>query len=266
MKTFLTICLLVLLSWQNGNTQFLNCPAPFNQNCVSNVYGPVQLQILRVGLPHVSYAVSDTIRDSVYASDANMETFPITRAGNQRVVGLDEHAFNIVVRDSLGQTVYDGESECVLADSTWSHRVAFGDWYYNRRSIKLAHLRPGRYTLTAIPKATQIASEVVSVNFQVTIPTAIMGSQNQDSFKLNQNYPNPFNSETVISFSLPRAEYVSLSLFNLLGVAIVKLHEGYLHGGYHTFNFSVQSLSSGIYFYRLRTNTKSDTKRLIILK
>jgi hypothetical protein len=73
-----------------------------------------------------------------------------------------------------------------------------------------------------------------------------------EEFKLLQNYPNPFNPATTISFSLPGASIVTLTIFNILGQEVgrpldhVPLDEGETH-----LLFDARSLASGVYLYRL---------------
>lgn len=86
------------------------------------------------------------------------------------------------------------------------------------------------------------------------------------NFYLFQNHPNPFNPSTTIRFSLPKNEYVQLKVFNMLGQEIAKLVDGELNSGEHTVVFNANDLSSGIYFYRLTTDTFSQTKAMGVVK
>jgi hypothetical protein len=85
-------------------------------------------------------------------------------------------------------------------------------------------------------------------------------------FSLNQNYPNPFNSSTIIQFRLPEESDINIKLFNVLGENIQTITDGYYSKGEHSINFSSGKLSSGIYLYKLQTETNSLTKKLIIIK
>jgi len=76
-----------------------------------------------------------------------------------------------------------------------------------------------------------------------------------DEYKLNQNYPNPFNSSTIISFHLPVAGQVSISVFNLLGQDVALVFSGQKSSGEHriTLNMSeYQALAGGMYFVRIK--------------
>ncbi|MDP3683584.1 MAG: glucoamylase family protein, partial [Ignavibacteria bacterium] len=87
-------------------------------------------------------------------------------------------------------------------------------------------------------------------------------------FALNQNYPNPFNPETMISYQLPTNSFVTLKIFDVLGNQIAELVNGMQSAGkYHTnFQSKDYDLSSGIYFYQLKTEQFTQTKKMLILK
>jgi glucuronoarabinoxylan endo-1,4-beta-xylanase len=87
------------------------------------------------------------------------------------------------------------------------------------------------------------------------------------SFSLEQNYPNPFNSSTVISFSLPSKSSVILRVFDMMGREVATLVNEELAAGNHYLQWDASDVSSGVYFYRLRTNTGyMQTKKLLLLK
>lgn len=99
-------------------------------------------------------------------------------------------------------------------------------------------------------------------------------NQIPDMFLLEQNYPNPFNSVTSIKFKvastspypLLRGTPVSLKVYNLLGREVAVLVNGYLQLGTYQVNFNAENLTSGIYFYRLETDSFSETKKLVLMK
>ncbi len=83
---------------------------------------------------------------------------------------------------------------------------------------------------------------------------------------LNQNYPNPFNPNTTISFSLPKNEFVSLKIFDILGREVTILINEELSSGIHSKQWNANNLSSGIYFYTLKAGNYSATKKMILIK
>jgi len=83
---------------------------------------------------------------------------------------------------------------------------------------------------------------------------------------LYQNYPNPFNPSTNIKFSLKQNSFVTLKVYNLLGVEIATIISSDLNAGTYDVKWEPNKLASGIYYYRLSTDGFSDTKRMVIVK
>jgi hypothetical protein len=86
------------------------------------------------------------------------------------------------------------------------------------------------------------------------------------AFTLEQNYPNPFNASTEIRFELAREANVSLRIYDIAGREVVTLLDGMTSAGSHGVKFDGAALGSGIYFYRLETGGRSDTRKMILLK
>jgi endonuclease/exonuclease/phosphatase family metal-dependent hydrolase len=89
-----------------------------------------------------------------------------------------------------------------------------------------------------------------------------------DRVELNQNYPNPFNPSTVIGFSLPTQDNVTLEVFDVTGRLVASLYRDQsFSAGFHTATFNADSLSSGIYITRLITSNGSVlTNKMILMK
>ena len=93
------------------------------------------------------------------------------------------------------------------------------------------------------------------------------GSITPSEYKLNQNYPNPFNPSTTISFDLPRNEFVTLKVYDVVGKEIATIVNKQLTAGSYSELFEAPSnLTSGIYFYKLTAGSFSDTKKLVLVK
>lgn len=86
------------------------------------------------------------------------------------------------------------------------------------------------------------------------------------TFILYQNYPNPFNPITKISYKIPKQGFVSLEVFDILGREVATLVSEKKIAGYHEIEFNASKLTSGIYFYKLRIGTYTNTKKMILLK
>ncbi len=86
------------------------------------------------------------------------------------------------------------------------------------------------------------------------------------SIALFDNYPNPFNPATTIAFSLPSEQIVTLTVYDMLGREVRTLVNEKRSAGNHTVSFSASDLSSGMYFYSLRSGNFTETKRMMVLK
>lgn len=88
-----------------------------------------------------------------------------------------------------------------------------------------------------------------------------------DKFRLHQNYPNPFNPSTVISFDLPYESNVSLNIYDLSGRRIAELISNqFMTADYHKVTMNGANLSSGVYFYELRTAKEVQTGKMTLVK
>ena len=146
----------------------------------------------------------------------------------------------------------DGTNDCVFAwqnSETTGAAVQYdalsGQW--SRAECSMAFCFEGQ---------VGIDDEPVSLPYDVT---------------LHQNYPNPFNATTSIQLSLDKTDYVTLSIYDITGRLIRSLHNGELSAGTHTIiwdglNESGKQVSSGMYFYKLKTSDESFTKSMVLLK
>lgn len=86
------------------------------------------------------------------------------------------------------------------------------------------------------------------------------------SFQLMQNYPNPFNAETKISFILPGTANVKLTVYDALGNETAVLVNDLLTAGSHSITFNGADLPSGIYLYRLQSDSFNKARKMLLLK
>ena len=109
----------------------------------------------------------------------------------------------------------------------------------------------------------ELSVEEVNVNIdQSNIPSI---------FSLTQNYPNPFNPNTQIGYALPKEEYVTLLIFDLLGREVITLVDEVQSPGYRTINWNGMdnlgnNSGAGMYFYHLTAGHFSQTKKMVLLK
>ncbi len=123
---------------------------------------------------------------------------------------------------------------------------------------KTAWLAQRTQELTKIQDAMDNAHLVVTaVNNQPNVA---------GTFKLDQNYPNPFNPSTVISFTIPKAGHVSLTVYNVLGEEVATLMNGMKPAQTYDVKFDGANLASGIYFYTLRFEDQVLSRKMVLVK
>jgi len=85
-------------------------------------------------------------------------------------------------------------------------------------------------------------------------------------YSISQNYPNPFNPMTTIEFAIPRSEFVTLKIFNVLGNRITTLISRRLSAGYWSVSWDGSNAASGMYFYKITAGEFTVSKKMIMLK
>jgi hypothetical protein len=91
-------------------------------------------------------------------------------------------------------------------------------------------------------------------------------NETPQKYTLEQNYPNPFNPVTNIKFGIPENGSVQLKVYDILGKEVAELVNEKLNAGIYEVKFDAGSLSSGIYFYKLETQSYKETKKMILIK
>ncbi|MDX9924957.1 MAG: T9SS type A sorting domain-containing protein, partial [Ignavibacteriaceae bacterium] len=112
-----------------------------------------------------------------------------------------------------------------------------------------------------------------SENRKIVLPNPEIKSEpktNNEEISIS-NYPNPFNPTTTIEYNLPTEGNVKLEVYNSLGQLVNVLIEGNQRAGRQRVTWSGKdsfgsSVSSGIYFYRIKTNSFSQVKKMILMK
>jgi hypothetical protein len=107
-----------------------------------------------------------------------------------------------------------------------------------------------------------VVTAIIGVPTGVVEPVAVT----PNDYKLMQNVPNPFNPATSISYSIPKDNFVTLKVYNMLGQEVASLVNEFKKAGEHTFEFYGGNLSSGVYFYKLTAGDFVSTKKMILNK
>ncbi|MDD2331160.1 MAG: C25 family cysteine peptidase [Candidatus Cloacimonetes bacterium] len=133
----------------------------------------------------------------------------------------------------------------------------------------LTYTHANFYPATATPLQAGLA-----VKYTTTAPDSYVSSSDVVQtvpFQLHQNYPNPFNPSTSIAFDLKHSGRTSLKLYNLKGQLVRTLLDANASAGTHRIVWDGKddkgmNASSGIYFYRLTSNGKSESRKMLLMK
>jgi hypothetical protein len=87
-----------------------------------------------------------------------------------------------------------------------------------------------------------------------------------ETFNLQQNYPNPFNPNTTINFTIPKSEFVTLKIYNVLGREVEAMINKTLTAGSYSYNFNAENMASGVYYYELKAGTFREVRKMNLIK
>jgi hypothetical protein len=135
---------------------------------------------------------------------------------------------------------------------TWKDMsTAVGMYYYRLKQIDLN----GDY---------EYSPEIV---IQVTGITGVNDDAAPRIFQLVQNYPNPFNPSTEIKFSVEKAGYAIVKIYDVLGQEVATLFDNMTEPGrYYGVRMDGSKFSSGIYFYRIVTESHVAVKKMLLIR
>jgi hypothetical protein len=111
----------------------------------------------------------------------------------------------------------------------------------------------------------QVNGHVVSFEMATAFGAPVNGKLMPTEFRLGQNFPNPFNPTTTIGFSVPTPGDYHLAIFNIVGRQVAEF-AGAIEAGEHAIEWDATGSASGVYFYRLRFDDKSETRKMLLLK
>lgn len=182
-------------------------------------------------------------------------------------------------------------ADVTLSDAVASERLENMDVYTvtrdNETSIYVVNMSgesfaAGTGTILSIPVETAVSGDVTVENViaidrgRNEVATTFDSSPVEvlnlpKDFAASQNFPNPFNPSTTIKYQLPRAEHVSLKVYNAAGQLVRTLVEGQVDAGYHDVvwdsrNENGETVSSGVYFYRFNAGEYNNTVKMMLLK
>ncbi len=172
----------------------------------------------------------------------------------------------VVIADGAGNV----EDVIVEAGGETTNPAADGTYFFE--------LQPGTYDVTATLTGydTETIEDVVVTEGNSTTGVDFnlftgSGEIIVVATKLDNNYPNPFNPETRINFSIKEVGNVTIEVYNIRGQLVKILVDDLRETGIYTVIWngtdnSNKSVSSGVYFYKMKAQNYNSTKKMILMK
>ncbi|MBP9192670.1 MAG: T9SS type A sorting domain-containing protein [Ignavibacteria bacterium] len=247
------------ISSDPGSTGYGERLATVTLDILQNVNVTVQWDLLNSALVTNNFQTPAPNYSGSFSGVLPVELASFTSLINQNNVNLNWSTSN-----EVNNSGFEIERKLTSENSSWN-KVAFVNGNGNSTELKKynytdKNLEIGKYNyrLKQIDfngnfEYYELENEVI-----VGIPT---------QFELSQNYPNPFNPATKINFTLPADTKVSLSIYDVSGRLVSTLiNNEFKQANYYSVSFNGASLSSGTYFYSIRTDNNNETKKMMLIK
>ncbi len=228
-------------------------PSPNLKHAVGNIYMPENVNENN-GIVKIPIEVVQSENIISFEAGINYNPLRYKFAGIEWGDKLSE--FNVELSDHNGRINLAGFGESIGVSN-----FTFGEITLQKITTSYS---PSAVSFSSIRWNEDYEKKNVAHSF-IDIPTEVEILM-PDKFELHQNYPNPFNPTTVISFSIPVATNVQLKVYDILGNEIITLvNETKIQGSYQV-DFDASNLSSGLYFYSIKTHVGSISKKMVLVK
>jgi hypothetical protein len=224
----------ILTNYENITVANNSIQTYWNSNPYSE-YSPIIQLDATSGNPHLTWDATDTQLGSYSRCG-----FIIYRAiGNGSYTAISTIAYNTY-------SYYDYDYARVGNGGTVHYKVS-------------ARFFDGETTYRECAKSNEVSVIAVPCNKK-------KGEVNHSDNYCLSNYPNPFNPSTRIYFTLPETSNLQVVVYNSYGQEIQQLFKGIKEKGNHELLFDGKNLSSGVYYFTVKTDKLSETKKMILIK
>ncbi len=207
-------------------------------------------------------------------TDAGLEKLFVIRG--IRLTQNDSVKLESISADSLRLTNYSAETEYALGleiASAGRNEIFSSDGYISLGSSSSQVIIPSWDDLSGSGVKMLIDNgndgtfdDSITVQLQVTSVNENIDLTLPTEYLLEQNYPNPFNPITSIIFQIPADGFVSLKIYDAIGREVKTLVNEYKGRGRYEIQFNAADLSSGIYFYSVKSGGFNQVKKMLLLK
>ena len=194
---------------------------------------------------------------------------------------------NLYLAGHYNEAVYDWEfnGDDPLAVESFSERIIFMDDTTDNYTpgndqgkVRVAKLFPGDldndgYGDLVLSSASFAADkpQLFMIEHDGTLGTDYSNYTIPNHVSISQNFPNPFNPETQFGYTLNESGTISLGIYDIMGKLIYTVYDGFQRAGNHNvlwsgFDQNKRPVASGVYFYRLVTQSNTISKKMVLAK
>lgn len=189
-----------------------------------------------------------TTGDTVLAQDTALAWYAVPKATSYQVQIASDSSFSNIVVDSAGIT----DTTLAMQGIVGSKLSPDTKYFWHVRAAGAASESPFSEIWSFISSTLSVIKGI-----GLGMPT---------TYQLSQNYPNPFNPSTTIKYSIPEAQFVNLTVYNVLGEKVATLVDEQQSPGYYEVNFNADRFASGVYFYVLKAGNFTASHKMVPLK
>ena len=216
--------------------------------------------------PSVTEAYGNNSRYVFYDPNASATfKYPVSQTSTHHISMIvpetenasNEAQYSVYQNGSLRGSVVLNQNE---KSASWRD---IGSWSFvdgDTLSVVIQNIEP--YNSSRVLRAD-------AIKVQYGVPKAVSTdrlSSLPKTFSLSQNYPNPFNPTTNIQYTVSKKSNVSLKVYNVIGELVSTLKDEVHNAGFYQVTFNGANLASGIYFYRLESDSFTQTKSFTLIK
>ena len=198
--------------------------------------------------------------DKLYATTLELENYFLIRDGD-----LDHSIVN-----------FNTLKSSFAADTSIVQHSLFGLWSLYSRNLKDALKAKGYLDeLNAKFPKSNLTKHAMLLAGQLDTVYTPQGNEKESkpiqnitptTNDLHMNFPNPFNPTTSIHYEIAENNHVTLKVYDVLGRRVATLVDEYMTAGEHNVTFDASRLSSGTYFYELRSGNFRSVKKMLLMK
>ena len=193
--------------------------------------------------PAAPQPVSPANNESGLPTNVTLEWNPVDGAGSYHVQVATTSGFTTLVVDAPAHASISFQATNLTDNATYFWRVA---------GVNTAGTGPWSAT-----RQFTVGTDTAIERVDDAVPAV---------YRLDANYPNPFNPATTLSFALPQAAHVTLTVYDATGAAVATLVDRRLAAGLYTATWEAAGLASGVYVAQMRAERFVQTRKMILLK